>query len=60
VKIFLTTGVINDAQDGARKMRDILEKNTCAYQYSETNQGHSWGNWRDTLDDILIYFFPAK
>ncbi len=60
VKIFLTTGVINDAQDGARKMRDILEKNTCAYQYSETNQGHSWGNWRDTLDDIMIYFFPAK
>lgn len=60
VKIYLTTGVINDAQDGARKMRDILEKNTCAYQYSETNQGHSWGNWRDTLDDILIYFFPAK
>lgn len=60
VKIFLTTGVINDAQDGARKMRDILEKNTCAYQYSETNQSHSWGNWRDTIDDILIYFFPAK
>ena len=60
VKIFLTTGVINDAQDGARKMKDILEKNTCAYQYSETNQGHSWGNWRDTIDDILIYFFPAK
>lgn len=60
VKVYLTTGVINDAQDGARKMRDILEKNTCTYQYSETNQGHSWGNWRDTLDDILIYFFPAK
>lgn len=60
VKIFLTTGVINDAQDGARKMRDILEKNTCAYRYSETNQSHSWGNWRDTIDDILIYFFPAK
>ncbi|HET9053264.1 MAG TPA: alpha/beta hydrolase-fold protein, partial [Cyclobacteriaceae bacterium] len=59
-KVYLTTGVINDAQDGARKMRDILEKNMCAYQYSETNQGHSWGNWRDTLDEILIYFFPVK
>ncbi len=60
VKIFLTTGVINDAQDGARKMKDILEKNMCSYQYSETEQGHSWGNWRDTLDDILIYFFASK
>jgi enterochelin esterase-like enzyme len=60
VKIFMTTGVIHDSQEGARKMRDILEKNTCTYQYLETNQGHSWGNWRDTIDDILIYFFPAK
>lgn len=60
VKIFLTTGVVNDAQDGARKMKEILEKNMCAYQYSETNQGHSWGNWRDTIDDILVYFFAAK
>jgi enterochelin esterase-like enzyme len=60
VKIFLTTGVVNDAQDGARKMKEILEKNMCAYQYSETNQGHSWGNWRDTIDDILIYFFAGK
>lgn len=60
VKIFLTTGVINDSQDGARKMRNILEKNLCTYRYSETNQGHSWGNWRDTIDDILIYFFPVK
>lgn len=60
VKVYLTTGVINDAQDGARKMKAILEKNTCTYQYSETNQGHSWGNWRDTIDEILIYFFPPK
>ena len=60
VKIFMTTGVVNDAQEGARKMKGILEKNTCAYQYREVNQGHSWGNWRDLIDDILIYFFPAK
>ncbi len=60
VKIYMTTGVFNDAEVGARKMKDILEKNFCAFQYSETNQGHSWGNWRDTIDDILVYFFPPK
>jgi enterochelin esterase-like enzyme len=60
VRIFMATGVINDAQEGARKMRDILQRNTCQYQYLETNQGHSWGNWRDTIDDILVYFFPPK
>ncbi len=58
VKTFLTTGKINDTEEGARKMKDILAKNTCTYEYREVHQGHSWGNWRDLLDDMLIYFFP--
>jgi len=60
VKVFLTTGVYFDAAAESRKMKGILEKNFCTYQYSETNQGHSWGNFRDTIDDILVYFFPPK
>lgn len=60
VKIFLTTGTINDAREGAQKMKELFEKNTCTYQYTETSQGHSWGNWRDTIDDILVYFFPPE
>lgn len=60
VKTFMTTGKIYDVKEGALKMRDILDKNTCKYQYMEVNQSHSWGNWRDTLDDILVYFFPAS
>jgi enterochelin esterase family protein len=59
VKLFLTTGTISDAQEGAWKLKEILDKNSCAYQYLEVSQGHSWGNWRDTLDDILIYFYPS-
>lgn len=57
VKVFMSTGTVHDAQEGASKMRDILEKNTCTYKYEEVHQGHSWGSWRDQLDDILIYFF---
>jgi enterochelin esterase family protein len=60
VKVYLTTGVYFDAATESRKMKEILEKNFCNYQYSETNQGHSWGNFRDTIDDILVYFFPPK
>lgn len=60
VKVYLTTGVINDAEEGSRKMKAILDKNTCTYQYKEVNEGHSWGNWRNLLDDIFIYFFPAN
>jgi enterochelin esterase family protein len=60
VKIFMTSGNIHDTAEGARTMRDILEKNSCTFEYREVNQGHSWGNWRDLLDEILVYFFRAN
>ncbi len=60
VKTFMTSGQINDTQEGASKMKSILDKNTCTYEYKEVNQGHSWGNWRDLIDDMLIYFFPSN
>ncbi|MFZ6014549.1 MAG: alpha/beta hydrolase, partial [Bacteroidota bacterium] len=60
IKTFMTTGLISDAEEGALKMKALLDKNTCNYQYREVNQGHSWGNWRDLIDDILIYFFPPQ
>jgi enterochelin esterase family protein len=59
VKTFMTTGMINDRDEGAFKMKALLDKNTCKYQFQQVNQGHSWGNWRDLIDDILIYFFPT-
>jgi enterochelin esterase-like enzyme len=60
VKIFMTTGTVYDAEEGAEKMKKILEKNVCTFQYKEVPQGHSWGNWKDLIDDILIYFFAPK
>jgi enterochelin esterase-like enzyme len=60
VKIYMTSGTVHDAHEGATKMKAILEKNTCNYEYTETNQGHSWGNFRQTIDDILVYFFPPR
>jgi enterochelin esterase-like enzyme len=60
VKTFMTSGQINDTEEGASKMKSILDKNTCIYEYKKVNQGHSWGNWRDLIDDMLIYFFPLN
>ncbi len=59
-KISMTSGVYNDASESARKMKTILENNSCIYTYRETNEGHSWGNWRNLIDDILIDFFGQK
>ncbi|PZR32903.1 MAG: hypothetical protein DI538_18860 [Azospira oryzae] len=57
VKISMTSGLINDTSESGQKMRDILEKNACEYHYREVNEGHSWGNWRNLIDDILIDLF---
>ncbi len=60
IKVSMTSGVIHDASDGTRKMKAILENNACVYHYKEVNEGHSWGNWRNLIDDILIDFFGVK
>jgi len=57
VKISMTSGVFNDTSEGGQKMKGILEANSCVYTYREVNEGHSWGNWRNLTDDILIDLF---
>ena len=57
IKVSMTSGLISDASEASRKMKSILENNACIYNYREVNDGHSWGNWRNLIDDILIDFF---
>ena len=57
LNIFMTTGVIHDTENAARHMKQILEEKDYSINYIEVNEGHSWGNWRALLDDMLIYFW---
>jgi enterochelin esterase-like enzyme len=57
IKISMTSGVINDTSKESRKMKEVLEANSCIYHYREVNEGHSWGNWRNLIDDVLIDLF---
>jgi enterochelin esterase-like enzyme len=57
LKIYMSTGVINDTQNQARNMKAVLNEKTYPLMYKEVNQGHSWGNWRALIDEPLIYFF---
>jgi enterochelin esterase family protein len=59
LKIFMSTGVISDTEEGARRMKAIMESKQYTLKYKEVNEGHSWGNWRALIDDILIFFFEA-
>jgi enterochelin esterase family protein len=60
MKISMTTGLINDTSKESRKMKDILAATSCEYHYREVNEGHSWGNWRNLIGDILIDLFAVK
>jgi enterochelin esterase-like enzyme len=60
LNIFMTTGCPWDTCGAAQRMRDILEEKEYPLLYIEVHEGHSWGNWRALLDDMLIYFFGVE
>jgi enterochelin esterase-like enzyme len=60
LNIFMTTGCPWDICADAQQMRAILEEREYPLRYIEVHEGHSWGNWRALLDDMLIYFFGVE
>ncbi len=57
LRIFMSTGAIRDTEEGARRMRAVFEQKGYPLRYVEVNEGHSWGNWRALLDDLLVYLW---
>jgi enterochelin esterase family protein len=60
VDFYLDTGVIGDLVDDNRRMKEILEMKDYRFMYQEFNEGHSWGNWRAHLDDMLVFFWGKE
>jgi enterochelin esterase family protein len=60
LKIFMSTGTINDTQNNALQLKSILDSKGYQLQYIEVPEGHSWGNWRALIDNCLIYFFKEN
>ena len=59
VRMFITTGTLNDQRWATRPLDHILEAKGYDMRYVEVNEGHSYGQWRGLLDDMLIYFFEG-
>jgi enterochelin esterase family protein len=53
LEIFMTAGTINDG-NGGPTMNAILDRNGYDHIYVQANEGHSWGNWRGQLANMLI------
>lgn len=58
LRVFLSTGYPWDVD--ARTLKRILERKSYPLMYLEVPEGHSWGQWRAQLDDLLIYFFKPE
>lgn len=50
--IYLTAGTIGDGSAGTT-FANVLQSHGYDYTFKQVNEGHSWGNWRALLDDIL-------
>ncbi len=57
VDFYLDCGTFGDLTDENRAMTDALKKKKYNFVYSEFNEGHSWGNWRAHVDDMLVFFW---
>ncbi|HYH13814.1 MAG TPA: alpha/beta hydrolase-fold protein, partial [Flavisolibacter sp.] len=60
VKVFLSTGANYDGGELTRIARAAFQSKGNELRYIEVNQGHSWGQWRTLMDDMLRYFFGVK
>lgn len=56
LRIYLSSGTLHDG-DGGPTMAAILAERGYDYTFHETHEGHSWGQWRGLLDEMLRYFF---
>ncbi|NQZ76174.1 MAG: hypothetical protein HRT61_08695 [Ekhidna sp.] len=43
-----------------RRVKDYLVEENYEVYWKELPEGHSWGLWRATQDDMLKFFFPAE
>ena len=59
-RVAMTSGTVNDAADATRAMRDRLRGRGHTVAYREVAEGHSWGNWRALVDDVLAPLIPAR
>ena len=57
-RVYLSQGTISDG-DGGTRLKPVLERNGYALTYAVRNEGHSWGQWRGLVPDLLAALYPA-
>jgi len=58
-EVYMSSGTISDADEEARRMRGIMLAHGIGVEYREVPEGHSWGNWRALIDEVLVALAPG-
>jgi enterochelin esterase family protein len=59
-RIIMNSGNVFDTEVGAREMVEILRSKNVDYKYYEVPEGHSWGNWRAFMDEMVLGFWGRE
>lgn len=61
LKTFINAGTFEpEVAENARRLRVMLESRHAVVKQLEVHQGHSWGQWRALLDDMLRFFYGSE
>jgi enterochelin esterase family protein len=58
IKFFSIWGSYEGLAESLQMFGDSLQDSGYDFEWLELPEGHSWGLWRATLDNILTFFFP--
>ncbi|MBI9071820.1 MAG: T9SS type A sorting domain-containing protein [Melioribacteraceae bacterium] len=56
--LYAVWGTYENVYEYMRPLKDTLLSKGYNMGWTEYPEGHSWGLWRATLDDMFLYFFP--
>lgn len=59
IQVAMVWGTYESAKTYNRFLRDSLLGAGISVRWSEYHEGHSWGLWRATLDELIGFVFPA-
>ena len=58
--LFMTWGTFHDFGPTTVEFQRILDEKGYEYRHRLVNEGHSWGNWRNLLPEMLLAMWPAE
>ncbi len=57
-RIYASTGTLCDFYSANESFKTAVTNRGYTFKYEVFNEGHSWGNWRGHLDDVLTFLWP--